>query len=423
MRDVHEHTDGSLEEDLSTSSPSGVGVRRVGVIAVALLVFVAPLLYAWRGARTDQPSASPLPAQADSLANIARGWTELPLAPQPADGAASVWTGTELVSWGGYLTDPSTKSDTYTAAGFAFDPSSSTWNPIPTAPGGRADAIPIWTGSEALFLFGHDDSKGFTDGFAFDPASGSWRTIAEAPIDPYVMTAVWTGKEVIAWGSRAHDAKNGGNEGATYDPETDTWQRIASAPIQLNAASSVWTGTQMIVLGALLDSGNHAATETAIGASYSPAEDAWTELPPSSLVPQATTAAWAGDRMLAWDYLMHAQTLETDTNTWARPVRMPLDASECYPDSVALTDSVFGFSCGDAGLYDDANGTWKELHGGMLDATVDEHGNAIKLWRFAELTSAGDAVFIRADGITLTDNGTPCYGCSGSPMSFWVFRP
>ena len=102
---------------------------------------------------------------------------------------------------------------------------------------------------------------------------------------------------------------------------------------------------------------------------------------------------------------------------------MPLEPSECYPDSAALTGSVFAFYCGEAALYDEASGTWKQVHGGMLDATVDSHGSPTTLWRFAELTPAGEVVFFQAEGITVSDNGTPCYGCSGSPMSSWVYRP
>jgi hypothetical protein len=127
--------------------------------------------------------------------------------------------------------------------------------------------------------------------------------------------------------------------------------------------------------------------------------------------------------VLAWDYVTRSQTLDQDTNTWSHPVKMPLEPSECYPDSVALTGSVFAFYCGDAALYDEADGTWQRVHGGMLDATVDSHGSPIKVWRFAELTPADQVVFLEAEGITVSNEGTPCYGCSASPTSFWVYRP
>ncbi len=421
--DVHEHGRSRLAHVDQPMPPFGnAPARRLGTIAVALLVFLVPALYVWQGARSHTPVASVSPTVADLLSSISKGWTELPLPPQPANATASVWTGTELIRWGGYVSDPTTEKDTYLGTGFAFDPSSNTWSPIPAAPEARSDATPIWTGSEALFLFGHNGTKGYSDGFAFDPATNVWRTVAAAPIDPDITTAVWTGREVIAWGSRSRDSKNA-VAGAAYDPATDTWQRIADAPVSLNSVSGVWTGSEMIVFGSLLDNGNHAATDTAVGESYDPATDKWTVLPDSDLSPQASSAVWIGGRMLAWDYLTQSQTLNPDTNTWSHPVKMPLEPSECYPDSVALTGSVFAFYCGEAALYDGAEGTWQQVHGGMLDVTVDSHGSPTKLWRFAQLTPAENVVFLGAEGITVSDNGTPCYGCSGSPTSFWVYRP
>jgi hypothetical protein len=396
--------------------------RRFGTIAVALLVFIVPALYVWQGARSRTPVASISSSIADPLSSISKGWTELPPPPQAAGGMASVWTGAELISWGGYVSDHVTDTYTYLATGSAFDPSSNTWTPIPVAPEARSNATAIWTGSEALFLFGQDDTKTYPDGVAFDPAADTWRTVAPAPIDPNIATAVWTGSELIAWGSRSRDSRTS-VEGAAYDPATDTWHRISDAPISMNSASGVWTGSQMLVFGSLLDNGNHAATDTAVGERYDPETNTWTVLPASDLSPQATSAVWAGDRMLAWDYVTRSQTLNPETTTWSQSVKMPLEPSECYPDSVALSGFVFAFYCGDAALYDDSDGAWHRIHGGMLDVTVESHGSPTKLWRFAELTPADDVVFLEAEGITVSNNGTPCYGCPGSPTSFWVYRP
>jgi hypothetical protein len=421
--DVQKHVRSGLAQADPPMPPLGyVRARRFGTIAVALLVFLAPAIYVWQGARSHTPVASVSPTVADPLSSISKGWTELPPPPQAAGGATSVWTGTQLISWGGYVSDSATEKYTYLATGSAFDPSSDTWTPIPVAPEARSDATAIWTGSEALFLFGQNGTKTYPDGVAFDPATEAWRAVAPTPIDPYFATAVWTGTELIAWGSRSRDSNNG-VEGAAYDPATDTWHRISDAPISMNSASGVWTGSQMLVVGSLLDNGNHAATDTAVGESYDPQTDKWMVLPASDLSPQATSAVWASDRMLAWDYLTQSQTLNPETKIWSHSVKMPLDPSECYPDSVALSGSVFAFYCGDAALYDGTDGTWQRIHGGMLDVTVDSHGSPTKLWRYAQLTPADDVVFIEAEGITVSNNGTPCYGCSESPTSFWVYRP
>jgi len=65
------------------------------------------------------------------------------------------------------------------------------------------------------------------------------------------------------------------------------------------------------------------------------------------------------------------------------------------------------------------------IQGGPLDEEVESEGRdpAHKLWRFAQLASTGDTVFMLAEGITLQPSGEVCHGCPGSPVSFWAYRP
>ena len=98
---------------------------------------------------------------------------------------------------------------------------------------------------------------------------------------------------------------------------------------------------------------------------------------------------------------------------------MPLDFSECYPDSVVVQGRVFAFFCGRAALFDVSSGTWGEIHGGLLDEEV----RSLKLWRFAKLVSTGDTAFLLAEGITFEQTGEPCFGCPESPVSIWAYRP
>ena len=63
--------------------------RRIGTIAVALLVFLLPALYAWQSTARGGPSPSVVPVAIDPLSSIAKGWTELPLPPEPASPEAA----------------------------------------------------------------------------------------------------------------------------------------------------------------------------------------------------------------------------------------------------------------------------------------------------------------------------------------------
>ncbi len=408
--------DTGSEPPLPRPAPS----RRILAAIVAFAVFAAAGAFAERAFRSGQEhlATSPSPAS-DRLAAIPVGWTQLPQPPEVTQGSATLWTGAELLSWGGYR-----ESDkTYVADGFAFDPATKAWSSIPAAPAGRSATRAVWTGSEAIFWGGWDANRTYSDGFAFDPATRSWRTIASAPIDPAQGTVVvWTGTEMIVWGGGKPGEKSN-TAGAAYDPSTDRWRRIADAPMGLNLASGVWTGAKMIVLGSLLDSRNHAATRTAVGTAYDPASDTWRDIAPSDLSPQAIAAVWLDDRLIAYDYNWKAEAYTPSTNNWRSLPDLPFQSGECYPDGAVVGGQVFAFGCGQAATWSPGENAWHEVHGGLTDATIAANGGTYKLWRFATLVPAGEVLFLSAEGLTVDQKGEPCYGCPGSPTSLWVYRP
>ena len=354
-----------------------------------------------------------------SHANSSR-WTKLPLPPEVRDGAAFVSTQSHVLAWGGC--NPETEEDCEpTADGFQFDPTTGTWAALSPAPRPGAYWRAVWTGTEAIFLDATGDAE--LSGVAYDQASAAWRPIATAPIPPRSgAVQVWTGAEMIVWGGgRPRSATP--KQGAAYDPAADTWRRIADAPIGLNLASGMWTGEEMLVFGSLLDRRNRAATKVSVGAAYDPVANEWRKLPRSKLSAQATSAVWIGGRMVAWDYEVRSQEYDPVSNTWAYTMKMPLRFDECYPDSVVVRDLVFAFFCGRAALYDVDTHTWTQIRGGPLERTIEAHGRRYRLWRFAHLVPLSDAVHLLMEGITVGKRGVPCYGCHGTPISFWAYSP
>ncbi len=391
----------------------------VGVLLVVAVIGLAGVLR--RGTGGPSPGMA-MKTIAPPVSQLPEGWSRLPPPPKVRDGASFVWTGSTLLAWGGC--DPSIKDDCVrTPGGFAFDPTTRTWRALPDAPVAGAYADGVWTAKEAIFL-GLRHTKRL-DGEAFDPATNTWRRIPSAPVGPkWGGVRVWTGSELLVWGG-GHPGTPGPERGAAYDPETNAWRRVGDAPHGLNLASGMWTGREVLVFGSLLNGKHRADTPTSVGAAYDPETDTWRELPPSALSPQATSAVWVGNRMVAWDYEVHSQEYDPARGGWSAPVKMPLEASECYPDSVLVRELVFAFFCGQAALYDVHAHAWQEIHGGPLDAEIwsDAYQRSIKLWRFADLVPAGQAVFAAAEGITLTHSGEACYGCPGSPFSFWAYVP
>lgn len=342
--------------------------RRIAIAVVALAVFTGSAVFAWRALSPNasrvaepEPSVSPEPGPLDDLP---AGWTELPPPPEVRTGAATAWTGTELIVWGGYVYTGFSDEEAL-GGGYAFDPFSGASFPLPAAPlEARILPATAWTGSEVIVWggAGHAGSVAgpFDDGAAYDPAAGTWRSLPDPPVDARMPFSVWTGSELIVWGSRSCDGPR--VDGAAYDPGTDTWRSIADAPLELTEGTAVWTGEEMIVVGVTLRGCNFAETETAIGAAYDPEADAWRRIPDSMLSPQASTAAWNGTEVIAWDYLNRSQTYDPVGDRWRPLQRVPLAEYECVPSSVGISDGfVFGDYCGLTTIYDPMQDAWQDI--------------------------------------------------------------
>jgi hypothetical protein len=336
------------------------GWRRVGTGVVAFAVFAAAAMFAWDLSRPVRESP-PTPA-VDLAAELPEGWSELPPPPANRSGAATAWTGSQLLVWGGH--EYSGSNEDPGADGFAFDAATRRWEPLPPSPlEGRSDAAFAWTGRELLIWGGWDggfrDPPYFGDGAAFDPVAGTWRTLAPAPIEARTAFSVWTGEEMIVWGSRERAERR--RDGAAYDPSTNTWRTIADGPLDITDGSAVWTGEEMIVFGAALDGNNHADTPTAIAAAYDPQADSWRELPPSELSPQAMTAEWLNGELIAWDYDHASAAYDPVADAWQPLPDVPLAFSECYPASVATARIMFGEFCGKTVVFAPEERAWHRV--------------------------------------------------------------
>ena len=179
----------------------------------------------------------------------------------------------------------------------------------------------------------------------------------------------------------------------------------------------------MIVFGSLLDGNNAAATDQAVGEAYDPTTDSWRTLAPSTLSPQASSSVWLDGGMFSWDYETHGAWYDAGTDTWGDVQKLPIEPSECYPDSVTVGHVIFAWFCGEVATYDTITQDWRDVTGGMTSSTIAANGQSYILYRFASLAAAGDVVALAGEGITVTESGEPCYGCPGSPSAFWIYRP
>lgn len=242
------------------------------------------------GTATPDPSESP----------VTGPWTALPAAPRGGrEGHAAVWTGSEVLYVGGLeATAPdaaSTRPDPVDA--LAFDPAARTWRPLPSGPlAARAQATAVWTGTQVLVWGGEGTDGPVGDGARLDPTTASWTTMAAAPLTARSLhTAVWTGTEMLVWaGDFARDAP----DGAAYEPATDRWRPLPAAPLTaLGGQTATWTGTEMIVAGGLDGTG----ATPAEAAAYDPAGDSWRRLPAPPVAGRTLQAAvWTGSELVVW---------------------------------------------------------------------------------------------------------------------------
>ncbi len=219
-------------------------------------------------------------------------------APSAREQHTAVWTGTRMIVWGGYA------GVSYLSTGGSYDPVSDTWTPLPAldAPAARVDHVAVWTGKEMIVWGGQAGAGGLATGARFDPAANRWRPVSTvgAPSARSSFAAVWTGTEMIVWGGLG--AASYLQTGARYDPETDEWAPLPTtgAPEARFGHVAVWTGKEMIVWGGYGMSGT--GHSVASGGRYDPRTNTWTatDVSAAPLARVYPSAIWTGTEMIVW---------------------------------------------------------------------------------------------------------------------------
>jgi hypothetical protein len=136
---------------------------------------------------------------------------------------------------------------------------------IANAPTPRDDHTAVWTGSQMIVWGGFwiKSGHGLTNtGAIYDVASDKWKPMSttNAPSRRSGHVAVWTGNRMIVWGGWSGGPDAGTlADGGIYDPITDSWEPlpIEGTPEHRVNANSVWTGNKMLVFGGNTDLRKH----------------------------------------------------------------------------------------------------------------------------------------------------------------------
>jgi Kelch motif len=220
-------------------------------------------------------------------------WTKGSPPPRLLEGATAVWTGEKLLVWGGEY-DP--RMESHPRDGLTYDPMANRWRRIPPAPiRGRTGHVAVWTGTDMLVWGGGDFRQSLGDGAAYDPEVRTWRVLAPAQIRPREQAvAVWTGREMVVTGGTYVSSRAAV---AAYDPVLDQWRTVADPPVEgRHWHSAVWTGEEVIIWGGYDD-----RRPLGDGAAYDPEADEWRRLPSSPLDGRCRhTAVWSGKAMVVF---------------------------------------------------------------------------------------------------------------------------
>jgi hypothetical protein len=209
--------------------------------------------------------------------------------------------------------------------GARYDPAEDTWRAVTNegAPSSRALAGAVWTGDEMIVWGGAGCSTpdcwgtrhSLSDGARYRPADDIWTPMSNDLDDRLGHAMVWTGAEVLVWGGfwfveGVGPGAGGWNpdtygvrgDGARYDPATDVWTPLAAAGApEARWPYGLWTGDALLLWGGWAPT-RYYEPPVQGGARYDSTTDAWAPIasdnePEERIYP---TVIWTGEEMLVW---------------------------------------------------------------------------------------------------------------------------
>ncbi len=179
------------------------------------------------------------------------------------------------------------------------------WHKITGLGEGRIRHSAVWTGTE-LLIWGGSSSDGLgtnfpvATGIRFNPVTNTWKLLADPPAAFAAReqhSAVWADGVMVIWGGKGSAGML--DDGAAYDPVKDTWALLPASPLAKRArhmATYSPASELMIVWG-----GRGATTDYADGASYSVKHSEWKPIPASPLAARsASVSAIVGTKIMYW---------------------------------------------------------------------------------------------------------------------------
>jgi len=396
-----------------------------GVMVVAALV--AGLTVGRRGGDdATELLAPPVGSAAEGM------WESLPEAPISARfQQASVWTGDEMIVFGGYDGAGGGSAD----GAAAYSPATGSWRRLADPPDDVSGApVAVWTGSEVVAFGG--PPEGGTHGAVYDPQADEWRPVASSVLGTAVSSvthANWTGTQVLLVGASGPRGERGA---ALYDPATDRWTGLPDAPEALPEGKAVWTGSELVVVGTDEGSGSR-APQRLYALALDPATARWRTLPDAPLAARGQAlVAWTGSEIVVaggHDYARassvgdhrDAAALDPATGTWRLLPEAPaaFEGIDRY-DDVTVDGQVIAFLTADPEgrvlVFDPATEAWRWAT--APDRPELQAPDELPGRREAPVVSTGSSALIWGGGVSSAE-GNGAWGCCRPVGEGAIFTP
>ncbi len=219
----------------------------------------------------------------------------------PRVGHFAVWTGREVIVWGGRDPTVAGAGGIY-GDGYRFDPVRNEVRAISmaAAPSPRFNDGPqtaVWTGQEMIVWGGRSAGGDLSDGGAYLPGLDQWQALGAGLTPRSRFTAVFTGTDLLVWGGEQGQVADG--DGGRLRVSSGSWVATpGGTPRARSGHSAVWTGAEMIVWGGVDDAGERLSD----GWRLTPVGDIWRPLAPAGTLGGRTdhTAVWTGAEMIVY---------------------------------------------------------------------------------------------------------------------------
>jgi hypothetical protein len=353
--------------------------------------------------------------RATERADEAPRWKALPPAPISGRiGEGVVWTGKEMIVWGGAVRAAGETA----GGGAAYAPGRRAWRPIAPAPAGIVGGAAVaWTGDE-MIVWASNSPDGPVGAGAYDPDADSWRTLPEGPLGRREgYASAWTGKELLVVGGNVGD-RLATPVAAALDPAAGTW-RLLPALNRLGSlypgASLAWSGHEGFLLGSVCAD---RASCSAVFVAYDPATDGMRtiDLAKAPIVreQQLSAIAWNGADVVFTIVGVPTNVnsgrvavvrYDPETGTWAKGAFAPFPLTQGVNQQTAWLGDRLAVPDGSSGLqvYEPASDDWQTITPGASPLNWGS-GSAV-VW-------TGDELIVWSGMPYARDNPTPNEGAS-----------